>query len=327
MRDDEPVGPPLARAARLVADRPSRAGPAVVGGPRRARPPARRPGGPPSRSGRFDIVGLDPGVHIYQLVGARVRFGLPAAARRPAATAGPGRRGAFGARLRAAPADRRRPARRGASGVPAVGRPRGRAAHLRAGMVGHPQFVRRFETASQRITRVEHPHVVPLLDYWREPDRAVMVSRLMTGGHLGERIPADGFGRRRGRCSSSTTIASGVASAHRHGVVHGRIRPENVLFDDEGNAFVADLGHRRDLRGRDHVRQQCVRRAGAPRWRRWPPRPPTSTRSVSSCSTCLAVRHRRIGRCACRRRTVRSPPSSAGPPMPNPADAKRRSTS
>ena len=30
------------------------------------------------------------------------------------------------------------------------------------GMVGHPQFVRRFETASQRITRVEHPHVVPL---------------------------------------------------------------------------------------------------------------------------------------------------------------------
>ena len=38
------------------------------------------------------------------------------------------------------------------------------------------------------------------------------------------------------------TIASAVASAHRHGVVHGRIRPENVLFDAEDNAFVADLG-------------------------------------------------------------------------------------
>ena len=33
-----------------------------------------------------------------------------------------------------------------------------------------------------------------------------------------------------------------MASAHRHGVVHGRIRPENVLFDEEGNAYVADLG-------------------------------------------------------------------------------------
>ena len=61
------------------------------------------------------------------------------------------------------------------------------------GMVGHPQFVRRFETASQRVTRVEHPHVVPLLDYWREPNRAVMVSRLMTGGHLGQRIPSGGL--------------------------------------------------------------------------------------------------------------------------------------
>ena len=109
------------------------------------------------------------------------------------------------------------------------------------GMVGHPQFVRRFETASQRITRVEHPHVVPLLDYWREPDRAVMVSRLMTGGHLGQRIPTDGFDAgdgarrvrdRRGRCRVRSSP----------GVVHGRIRPENVLFDDEGNAYVADLG-------------------------------------------------------------------------------------
>ena len=37
-------------------------------------------------------------------------------------------------------------------------------------------------------------------------------------------------------------IAAGVASAHRHGLVHGRLRPQNVLFDDDGNAYVADLG-------------------------------------------------------------------------------------
>ena len=109
------------------------------------------------------------------------------------------------------------------------------------GIVGHPQFVRRFETASQRVTRVEHPHVVPLLDYWREPNRAVMVSRLMTGGHLGQRIPSSGFDTT-DALAIFETVASGIASAHRHGVAHGRIRPQNVLFDDEDNAFVADLG-------------------------------------------------------------------------------------
>ncbi|MEO6350484.1 MAG: serine/threonine-protein kinase, partial [Candidatus Limnocylindrales bacterium] len=107
--------------------------------------------------------------------------------------------------------------------------------------VCHPQFVRRFETASRRITRVEHPHVVALLDYWREPHRAVMVSRLMTGGNLRERIPPDGFGPVR-TLGIVETVASALASAHRHGVVHGRIRPENVLFDGEDHAFIADLG-------------------------------------------------------------------------------------
>ena len=109
------------------------------------------------------------------------------------------------------------------------------------GMVGDLQFVRRFETASQRITRVEHPYVVPLLDYWREPDRAVMVSRLMTGGHLGQRIANGGLDAERA-LAVFASVAAGVASAHRHGVVHGRIRPENVLFDGESNAYVADLG-------------------------------------------------------------------------------------
>ena len=37
------------------------------------------------------------------------------------------------------------------------------------------------------------PTCRPLLDYWREPDRAVMVSRLVTGGNLAERIPPGGF--------------------------------------------------------------------------------------------------------------------------------------
>ena len=63
----------------------------------------------------------------------------------------------------------------------------------------------------------------------------------MTGGHLGQRIPSEGFSIA-DALAIFEPVASGVASAHRHGVVHGRIRPQNVMFDGEGNAFVADLG-------------------------------------------------------------------------------------
>src|SRR5215475_10318287 len=41
----------------------------------------------------------------------------------------------------------------------------------------HPDFIRRFEVEAQLVARLEHPHIVPLYDYWREPDRAYLVMR------------------------------------------------------------------------------------------------------------------------------------------------------
>src|SRR4051812_31214100 len=40
-----------------------------------------------------------------------------------------------------------------------------------------PEFVRRFEVEAQLVARLEHPHVVPLFDYWRDPDGAYLVMR------------------------------------------------------------------------------------------------------------------------------------------------------
>ena len=48
----------------------------------------------------------------------------------------------------------------------------------------HPDFVRRFETEAQLVARLEHPHIVPLYDYWREPGGAYMVMRWLQGGNL-----------------------------------------------------------------------------------------------------------------------------------------------
>ena len=50
----------------------------------------------------------------------------------------------------------------------------------------HPEFIRRFEAEAQLVARLEHPYIVPLYDYWREPDGAYLVMRLMKGGSLEE---------------------------------------------------------------------------------------------------------------------------------------------
>jgi len=41
-----------------------------------------------------------------------------------------------------------------------------------------PDFIRRFVAEAQLVAQVEHLHIVPLYDYWREPGGAYLVMRL-----------------------------------------------------------------------------------------------------------------------------------------------------
>ena len=101
-------------------------------------------------------------------------------------------------------------------------------------------LVRRFEAEAGRVARLEHPSIVPLLDWWREPDAAYLVMRLMSGGNLADRLA-------RGRIESALAlrwteqVGAALGAAHRQNVVHGDIRPANVLFDADENAYLADF--------------------------------------------------------------------------------------
>ena len=70
-------------------------------------------------------------------------------------------------------------------------------------LANHPDFVRRFEREAQIVARLEHPHIVPLYDYWREPDAAYLVMRYLRGGSLEELAEAGPLEPSRGARSSS----------------------------------------------------------------------------------------------------------------------------
>ncbi len=111
---------------------------------------------------------------------------------------------------------------------------------IRTDLADDPTFIRRFEDEAQLVARLEHPHIVPLYDYWREPGAAYLVMRYMRGGTLAGSIAA-------GPLSSDQLsrlvdqIGAALETAHRSGVVHGRIGPDNILIDDSGNAYLADF--------------------------------------------------------------------------------------
>lgn len=112
---------------------------------------------------------------------------------------------------------------------------------IRPEYVNQPVFIRRFEAEANLVAQLEHPHIVPLFDFWRDPEGAFLVMPFLRGGNLMETL-------RRGPWNLAPAlrlldqVGSAIGYAHRQGVIHRDIKPGNVLLDEEGNAYLSDFG-------------------------------------------------------------------------------------
>jgi serine/threonine protein kinase/DNA-binding SARP family transcriptional activator/WD40 repeat protein len=103
-----------------------------------------------------------------------------------------------------------------------------------------PDFVRRFAEEARVIASLEHPHIVPLHDFWREPYGAFLVMRWMDGGSLADRLGTSWEPET--LAPTFDQVGSALGHAHSRGVVHRDVKPANVLFDAAGNAYLCDFG-------------------------------------------------------------------------------------
>jgi WD40 repeat protein/serine/threonine protein kinase len=111
----------------------------------------------------------------------------------------------------------------------------------------HPNFIRRFEAEAQVVARLEHLHIVPLYDYWREPDSACLVMRWLRGGSLQQSIDGKGPWSVDRAATLLDQIGSALDTAHRNGIIHRDLKPANILLDEENNAYLADFGIAKNL--------------------------------------------------------------------------------
>jgi serine/threonine-protein kinase len=100
----------------------------------------------------------------------------------------------------------------------------------------------RFRREVQLAARLQHPHVVPLLSAGEGEGLLYYTMPFVAGETLRARLARTGALPLPAAVALVRDVARALAYAHRHGVVHRDVKPENVLLGEDGDALVADFG-------------------------------------------------------------------------------------
>ncbi|HUS64631.1 MAG TPA: serine/threonine-protein kinase, partial [Kofleriaceae bacterium] len=108
---------------------------------------------------------------------------------------------------------------------------------------GRPELVARFFDEARMVGRIRHDGIVRVLDLARLPDGSpVIVMDLLDGEPLSRLVA------RLGRLHPAEVVRIGVAlldaleAAHRAGVIHRDLKPDNVFVTSQGRVVVLDFG-------------------------------------------------------------------------------------
>jgi len=110
------------------------------------------------------------------------------------------------------------------------------------------------------LSKVNHPNIVNLLDYFETDMKIYLVMEVKTGGELFDRILDKGYFTEDEAWRVMKQIATAVYYLHTRGIVHRDLKPENLIFetpDDDSNICVADFGFAKFSADEENLTTPC----------------------------------------------------------------------
>jgi hypothetical protein len=97
------------------------------------------------------------------------------------------------------------------------------------------------------LTELDHPHVVRVLEVLHDGDGVAIAMQYAPGGSLADLLAERGRLTPGQVVAVAAPVADALASAHRRGVLHGDVKPANILFTSDGEPLLGDFGVARTL--------------------------------------------------------------------------------
>ena len=137
----------------------------------------------------------------------------------------------------------------------AIQQPLGREVALKAltpGLVEDLGFIKRFEQEAKTLARLDHPNILPIIDFVTADGVVFITMPLVRGGTLRDIMD-------RGRLDGATAfrylreVGEGLQHAHDAGIIHRDLKPNNVLIHASGRCLLADFGLARSATQEEHL--------------------------------------------------------------------------
>ncbi|MET3369847.1 UNVERIFIED_CONTAM: serine/threonine protein kinase/beta-lactam-binding protein with PASTA domain [Jeotgalibacillus campisalis] len=109
-------------------------------------------------------------------------------------------------------------------------------------LANDPTFLERLSREAKAAASLSHPHIVGVLDQGEDGHIAYLVMEYVKGHTLRDTLDEQGALPPRLALALIDPVIEGLAAAHRSGLIHRDVKPENVLIADDGRIKVGDFG-------------------------------------------------------------------------------------
>lgn len=129
---------------------------------------------------------------------------------------------------------------------------------LPAALSGDPDRLARFEQEARAAAALNHPNILTVHDVGRHDGAPYIVSELLQGQTLRERLEAGPLPPRQA-ADYAAQIARGLSAAHEHSITHRDLKPANIFVTNDGRLKILDFG----LAKLTHDEAGAIPRSGA----------------------------------------------------------------